>query len=433
MSARLVFVIINILNLLWRWFKLHISKVHRLKPIPEEIKDIYSEERRRMFLDYEAETDKLFFRRRIILCVLDSAFIMSPIFSWIETIASRNVYLIVAYTFVAARILDEVVSMPFDYICTFSIEEKYKLNKMTKRTFFRDEWLDVMTELIVGIGIAELITYLLHDMESIADKNHMSLIRSFKVALQREIGIIMVIFVIAMIAIISMRMKYKFVPLKEGELRDKINDLQKDSRRKVKRISVYNESSKSVEKNAFLLRILFYREFGIADNFINENSERELLAVLSHEVGHLKHKKTLFNYLGYFALLALFLINWFCLANQDISAQNDSFDKWIYRSFNITVPNYYIVIALSLAFAKPVLALFNMYKNYNIRKEEYEADLEAVKNGYGEDLIKTFKDMSNDELIDINPHPLIAILYHDHPTIYQRIVAIRNAEKEIRE
>ena len=41
------------------------------------------------------------------------------------------------------------------------------------------------------------------------------------------------------------------------------------------------------------------RAICIADNFIDGNSERELLAVLSHEIGHLKHKKNRRNIIQY--------------------------------------------------------------------------------------------------------------------------------------
>ena len=108
--------------------------------------------------------------------------------------------------------------------------------------------------------------------------------------------------------------------------------------------------------------------------------------------------------------------------------QEFGFLEWINRSFNITVPNNYILFSMMLGIGRPVLSLFGIFGNYRQRKEEYEADQEAVKNGYGEELIATFKRMSSDELIDINPHPLMVILYHDHPTIYQRIVAIRNKD-----
>ena len=53
--------------------------------------------------------------------------------------------------------------------------------------------------------------------------------------------------------------------------------------------------------------------------------------------------------------------------------------------------------------------------------------MEAVKNGLGEELITTFSKMTSDELIDLNPHPVLEWLDFDHPGMYRRISYIREA------
>ncbi len=425
MSARIVFVIINILNLIWRWVRMYIAKVQRLRPLPEEIADIYDKDRYQMFLDYEADTDRLFFYRRLIDCIVDTAFILSPIFRWLEHMAGQNVYLIVAVTLLMYTFLNLAIEIPFDYYDTFTIAEKYKLNKQTRKTFVKDTISETVFNTIMAFGVLELITYLSHGLSSVSTKSHMSYTKSFFVALLVFAVVFVIILAIAFTSILLMHIKYKYTPLEEGDLRDKINYLQRDAKKKVRRISVYDESSKSIEKNAYLLRFLFYREFGIADNFINENSERELLAVLSHEVGHLKHKKKPLDYARYLLYPILFFCIWYTLA-MPMPSPGDSFlEKWIMESFQITVPNYFLLVTLVIGLGQPVMALVGIIRNYRQRQEEYEADQEAVKNGYGEDMIKIFKEESNDELIDINPHPIMVVLYHSHPTMYQRIVAIR--------
>ena len=73
--------------------------------------------------------------------------------------------------------------------------------------------------------------------------------------------------------------------------------------------------------------------------------------------------------------------------------------------------------------------IVNVYESYRSKCEEYEADREAVKNGYGEDLIRTFKTLSSDELVNVNPHPFIEFTEYDHPGMYRRIKAIKEAEE----
>ena len=201
--------------------------------------------------------------------------------------------------------------------------------------------------------------------------------------------------------------------------------LQEGSKKKVSLIYIYDESKKTTTKNAFLLKLLWHREFGIADNFINENAETELLAVLSHEIGHLKHKKNLLNYTGYAAIGAFFCLFVWLIYRPDVIL---SMNAWIRESFGITVTNYYVWISVMGAILTPVARVFTTFGNYRSRQEEHEADREAVKNGYGEELIATFKRLSNDELINVNPHPVIEFLEYDHPGMYQRIRAIREYE-----
>lgn len=40
------------------------------------------------------------------------------------------------------------------------------------------------------------------------------------------------------------------------------------------------------------------------------------------------------------------------------------------------------------------------------------------------------KRLSSDELVNVNPHPLIEILDYDHPGMYSQIKAIRKAENQ---
>ena len=66
-------------------------------------------------------------------------------------------------------------------------------------------------------------------------------------------------------------------------------------------------------------------------------------------------------------------------------------------------------------------------------REAIEGDLDGLLSLYTclhDDSIpdKTFKRLSNDELVNVNPHPIIEFLEYNHPGMYQRIKAIREAE-----
>lgn len=92
--------------------------------------------------------------------------------------------------------------------------------------------------------------------------------------------------------------------------------------------------------------------FGIADNFLDENSHDELLAVLLHEIGHLKHKKNIFNYLNYLFSLFFFIVLVYLIPNAHSIIQLNHF---INESFGLKYTNY----ILSFTIFSYVLSSFN--------------------------------------------------------------------------
>ena len=232
------------------------------------------------------------------------------------------------------------------------------------------------------------------------------------------------------ISVLVMKTQYQFTDLDNSSLLDTINQLQSDAKKKVKHITVYNESSKSNSKNAFLLKLLWYREFSIADNFLNENDHREILAVFSHEIGHLKHKKDIYDYAKYLLLVVVVLLVVYLVSNISIVKV---FVGSINDVYGLNTNNYYLIMMIIGIYLKPAIFIIETASNYISRRNEYEADYNAIKNGYGKELIKTFKDLSSDELVDVYPDQLVEFLKYNHPGMYNRIKFILKKDEELNE
>lgn len=424
-SARIFVLVISLISLIYDYVLSKIADKQRKRPLPDEVSDIYDKERYQKYLDYVADNKKLANRYKIIDVILLIILVVSPVFAWIEDVCNENTYGIFFVTLLVFWVISTVIGVFQSYESTFKIEEKYGLNKKDKKEFYKDEVLNNGLEFFLLAGMGAIFTYVGEHMAGWT--NDFSVGYSKVLYICIGIAIVVIVFIVLAqgISYLLLHKQYTFTPLEEGELKDKINKLQESSKKKVKNIFVYDESKKSTRKNAFLLKLYFvYREFGIADNFINENAEGELLAVLSHEIGHLKHKKNILNFLSYglwvleaFAVIYLMANPTVCLA----------INKWVRDSFDINANNYYMLMTVYLGVIKPLLFCTQIFGNYRIRSEEYEADREAVKNGYGKDLVKTFKALSSDELVNVNPHPVIEFLEYDHPGMYQRIKAINEA------
>lgn len=354
---------------------------------------------------------------------ISTSLYLSGLYAHIERLTG-NPYLIFFLTQAVFWIISTAVDVIDDYHDKFVIDERYGLNKQDKKRFVKDKALDILQELVLLCGLGTLIVFIGEHMDQWTNGFSVTLGKAVLIALIIAAVIALFVVGVALLSLWVMKRQYTFTPLPDGPLRERIIQLQASSKKKVRIINVYDESKKSTSKNAFLLRFLWHREFGIADNFLNENAEDELLGVLSHEIGHLKHKKNFLNYLSYAFLALLFVLAVMVIHRPGFVL---CINTWIRDSFGITTNNYCLIITVYASILTPVGKAISIFRNYRSRQEEHEADREAIRNGYGEALIRTFKKLSSDELVNVNPHPLIEFLEYDHPGMYQRIKAIREA------
>lgn len=427
MILKIILIAIMVIHTIFDFILRSIAIKHRELPLPEEVSDIYSEERFQKFKAYKK--DYLFpgIFQSLLSLIVDIVIIVSPFYSLMERLGRNNIYLIFIVTLLITSLIEEIVNLPFDYYATFVIEEKYGKNKKTPLIFFKDECLGFVSNLVIMCVIVLPLTALVLHLIHHTALTSFTLTNSILFTLILAVGIGVVMLIAMGLSYIVLNIQYKFTDLEDGELKDKIIYLMRDSKKKVKHIKVYNESKKSTGKNAFLLKMLWYREFGIADNFINENDEDELLAVLSHEIGHLKHKKNIYNYLRYIFISMLLIVLIVVLTHLPF------FNKlYIYflQAFSIKTLNILLLGEVIVTLLRPVMRMLSIFNNYVSRKEEYEADDNAVKEGYGEALIQTFKTLSSDELVDVNPAPIIEFIEFDHPGMYNRIHHIHQQIQE---
>ena len=83
-----------------------------------------------------------------------------------------------------------------------------------------------------------------------------------------------------------------------------------------------------------------------------------------------------------------------------------------------------IILIMSVEFAF-IAPLFSLLVNYLARRAEYAADGHAAKEGYTEALISGLKILARENYADLSPSPLIVKLEYSHPTLSQRITALR--------
>lgn len=421
MNFQTVCLIYLFIILVYEVLKIMAVKKYRKNPLPKEVSDIYDDERYRKFLAYKNETAGLHIISIAVNTVMDLILLFSGFYLLMERTAGPGVWMISVLTFIKVTCLSAFLSLPMDYYAAFAIDEKYGLNKRTKKEFWKDEFLNLLMELAVMLGCCVFLVFVGTNISAWTNDFMISYQRSFFICILISGAFLTMVFLISLFSLFMMRRQYSFHDLESGALRDRIEVMIKDTGRKVKRITVYSESKKSVRKNAFVLKLLWYREISIADNFLDGNSEEELLAVIAHECGHLRHRKNFFNFLGYAMIGIIFLFLVWLLPNAVLLKW---VPEWTRASFHLVYDNYYLIMLAITAGAAAVMLPISLFRNWLSRTEEYEADRNAVSYGYGEAMIRMFKRLSADELADANPSPAIEFLEYDHPGMYRRIHAL---------
>jgi len=211
----------------------------------------------------------------------------------------------------------------------------------------------------------------------------------------------------------------KQTKLEDGELRTEIEKFAAKAGFKLNNIFVIDGSKRSTKANAYFSGLGAKKRIVLFDTLIQDLTTEEIVAVLAHEVGHYKKKHTLYSLFLTLAnsLIMLYLLGLFL--NSDALAQAFGVDK---ACFHLNV------LAFGLLYT-PVSMLLGIGLNVFMRHNEYQADAYAAQYGLGEPLISGLKKLSVKSLSNLQPHPSYVFFYYSHPTLLQRMEAIRNGRK----
>jgi len=210
----------------------------------------------------------------------------------------------------------------------------------------------------------------------------------------------------------------KQTPLGEGELRTAIEEFSKNAGFKLDNIYVMDGSKRSTKANAYFSGLGSKKRIVLFDTLINDLSTEEIVAVLAHEIGHYKKKHTLSGILLSIIQTGLTLYILSLLINNPALAKALGTSK---VSFHIGL------VAFGILYS-PISMLIGLGMNSWSRKNEYQADHFAAVKYKAEKLIGALKKLSEKNLSNLTPHPAYVFFHYSHPTLLQRIQALKKYE-----
>lgn len=381
-----------------------LAKGRKDKPLPENVRDVYDEAEYKKWREYSAEHSRLSMIESIFSFIVLVVLFATNVFSYVYNAMPGGEFVKCLLLMVAYSLLLTVLSIPFGYIRTFKIEEKYGFNKSTVKTFVTDEIKNFIIGTVVNCVLLAAAYLLCRNMDWV---DYVIFVAG---------GCVFVV-AINLLATFVQKMFNKFTPLPEGELRDSLTEMFASEGYQLEDIFVMDASRRTTKVNAYCSGIGKMKRIVLYDNLVNNYTPGEIAAVFAHELAHFKNrdtaKLTLFSMFNVTVMISL--ISAFALVPQ-ISAD------FGFEGANMA----FALIALMSAVMTPIMTLIGIPINALSRRFERRADTFAVTKGYGPDMISALKKLSKDNLSDLNPHPFIVAMEYNHPTLSQRITLVEN-------
>lgn len=378
---------------------------HRTQPIPENVTDIYDNDRYARWLNYTMENFRLGMIAKVISTILTVLFLTFGFFPFLDRL-SLSVFtdpILRTMLFVGSyMILNSLIDIPFSYIKNFKIEEKYGFNKTTKKTFVLDLLKSLIMMVVLGGGVLYVLLFLYLNSE-----NFILYTWLFMVTIMITVNILY--------TKLFIKIFNKLTPLPDGELKDQIMEFAKKTGTSIKSISVMDASRRTKKLNAFFSGFGKFKSIVLYDNLIEKMSNDEIVAVLAHEIGHGKHKDTLRNLL--MGLVQMGIMLYFL----------QLFLSWevLSVSFGFETVNIGFGLILFSVFLSPIDILLDVPLSAISRWAEYRADGYAKENGYKDAMITALKRLAQENFANLTPHPLMVKMTYSHPPISQRITALQ--------
>lgn len=385
----------------------YLNSLKRTDVLPDELKGIYDEGKYTKSIHYE-KTNRRFslvsgaFNLVIILLML---FLGG--FFWVHEFAGEFTQNEVWRSVIFFGILmlgSGILNFPFSIYHTFVIEERFGFNKTTVKTFLLDRIKGIILGVILGGGLLALITwiYLLT-------------------------GQWFWLYALGVITLFSLFMNFfystlivplfnKQSPLEDGELKDKIGEVSSNTGFKLDKVFVIDGSKRSSKANAYFSGLGAKKRIVLFDTLLNDLSVDEIVAVLTHEIGHYRKKHI---YKG--MIISLF---------------TTAFTLWLFSQFagsyelssalGVAEPSFHIALVAFGILYSPISMLIGLFGNHLSRRHEFQADAFAAKYYEGSYLADALKKLSVKNLSNLQPHPLYVFFNYSHPPLLERLRALKN-------
>ncbi|MFK0357801.1 M48 family metallopeptidase [Campylobacter coli] len=360
---------------------------------------ILSEEDYQNAADIAIENEKFKLFSNFYMLIVNIAWIGFGFLYLKELLISENSRLENTLFLLAFLIITSILNLPLSIYESFVKDKAHGFSNMTLKLFIKDTIKSLILTLIFGFLILYALLFC-YDFFGIF---------WWLAAFIFAFCVIVIINVIypTLIAPIFNKME----KLEDENLLSKINDLMKQCGFNANGVYVIDASKRDKRLNAYFGGLFKSKRVVLFDTLLKALSERELLAVLGHELGHFVHKdiiKALIN-----GAITMFLL-FFIFAH---------LPDFVYLESHLEGVNGG-VFALLFIFANIFSFIISPLINALSRKNEFAADQHGSKLTSKEDMKNALLALARENKAFIKTSKIYTFFYLSHPSISDRIKAL---------
>ena len=374
-------------------------------PTPANVADVYDAQTYQRWKAYNAEKNSLSILRTLVSWVLTMAMLGFDVYAKAAAVFPQSTFMQLLAVLLVSGVVETLVFVGFSWVDAMVIEQKYGFNRTTAKTFVIDQIRNFLVELVLSVVLTGLLA-LIH-----------TALGDWMIVVFTAVVFALTLGISFLYGPVFSRLGNKFVPLEDGELKEKLLALLTRHGYQVKTIEVMDASRRTTKLNAYFTGFGKLKSIVLYDNLLNAMTTAEICAVFAHELGHGLNKDVLkMQIMNLGNLLLMSAAVWLTVRT-----------PVMHEAFGFAGVNYGFAFILLSGLLGLIQPLTGMATNAYSRHAEYRADAQAVKEGYGPHLAGGLKKLAKENFAHLAPSKLLVVLEYSHPPLSERIAAVEKA------
>ena len=298
--------------------------------------------------------------------------------------------------------LEVVINLPQQIYFTFVLEAKHGFNEISPLEFAKDKLkMFLLKTCLVNPVMVAMINFIIRRCGV-----------TFPMYLFGTSSLLATLFVYIFPVVIQPLFN-KFTPLEDGAtLYKKISQLASSVGFPLTEVYVIDASKRSTHSNAYFYGFFNSKRIVFFDTLLKQLSDEEILAVLSHELGHWHHNHTTIMFIAGLCQIAMF----------SFALRSSIFNSAMYRDFGFKEVSPFIGVSLfTISYFETLATILHFVMTVVSRACEFQADSYAVTLGQKSNLRCGLIKLHVENLSPLIPDPLYASLRCSHPPLVERL------------